>query len=619
MAGFVAFAFTDYPQVFRCGQTGKCGEGNDPTAVSSCDNIASTRRPPVDQNGTPMSIAQDLLQTFLGPLKPELPLGDLPPLRAFAWARVSTGKQEESGLSMPEQLRQIRQFAVENGFEIVAEFQEAASAFRHQERRHEFTRMLDRVAPDRIVAIIVHDYSRFGRDSHAAKTTRLDLQKRGVRVISVTDPVIDPETVAGVYLEAITDAKNEAYSREVAFHTRKGCSANIQTRDLETGWCYKNGGQPLFGYRAERLQRGEVKRGRPLIKSVWVPDETIVAGRSMREWARHCLVELAGTGASLDELCNFCNKAGIPGRRKQFWGISTWHALLQPSVLLQYCGVGVWNVRDKKGRERPPAQWIVVDNAHEALLTGEEAQKILEVRKGGGKKQFDAGSRSRTSDYLLSGGLFRCDRCQGNMIGNHTGSGYYYVCGSQPYRKGMGCGPGVYVPQRKVEAEVLDGLRGVLNLCTDRRGFTAKVNGELRKIWEESTGFRPDTASRMATIDKKIANVRQAVEDGFNDANWANARLAELAIQRKEVVATLPATGSPPQLDVQTVMDYRRKTEKVFAAGDPAERKRLLRNWVQEVKLKPESREVSISYRLPESVMNGMVAGEGFEPSTFGL
>ena len=76
-----------------------------------------------------------------------------------------------------------------------------------------------------------------------------------------------PETVAGVYMEAITFAKNEAYSREVAFHTKKGCRANVQTRDSETGWCYKNGGQPLWGYRSERLVRGEVKKGRPLIKS----------------------------------------------------------------------------------------------------------------------------------------------------------------------------------------------------------------------------------------------------------------------------------------------------------------------------------------------------------------
>jgi len=176
-----------------------------------------------------------------------------------------------------------------------------------------------------------------------------------------------------------------------------------------------------------------VKRGRPLVKSIWVPDETVVAGRTMREWARYCLVELAGNGASLDELVAFCNKTGIPGRRKKFWGMSTWYALLQPSVLMQYCGFGVWNVRDKQGRERPTSEWVIVENAHPALITEAEARQVAEARKANGKKCLEAGSsRARRSNYLLSGGLFRCERCGANMTGHHTGSGYYYVCGSQP-------------------------------------------------------------------------------------------------------------------------------------------------------------------------------------------
>ena len=91
-----------------------------------------------------------------------------------------------------------------------------------------------------------------------------ELRRAGVEVLSVTGPPVE-DTAAGVYMAAITFAKNEAYSKKVAFHTRKGCRANVQTRDPETGWCYKNGGQAPFGYRSERLQRGEVKRGRPLV------------------------------------------------------------------------------------------------------------------------------------------------------------------------------------------------------------------------------------------------------------------------------------------------------------------------------------------------------------------
>lgn len=182
-------------------------------------------------------------------------------------------------------------------------------------------------------------------------------------------------------MEAITFAKNEAYSREVAFHTRKGCRANAQARDPETGWCYKNGGQPPWGYRSLRLEGGQDRRGRPIIKSVWTLDESIIAGRPAHEWARHCLVELAANGASLAELRDFCNRKRIPARRKRYWGFSTWNAILQPSVILQFCGHGVWNARTKEGHGRPPSDWVIVPNAHPALITEDEARAIIAARR----------------------------------------------------------------------------------------------------------------------------------------------------------------------------------------------------------------------------------------------
>ena len=66
-------------------------------------------------------------------------------------------------------------------------------------------------------------------------------------------------------------------------------------------------------------------------------------------------------------------------------------------------------------------------------------------------------------------------------------------------------------------------------------------------------------------------------------------------------------------------MAYRRQTAKLMQRGLPAERKQLLRAWVQEIKLEPETLKVKISYRLPEGVIKGLVAGAGFEPATFGL
>jgi len=56
-------------------------------------------------------------------------------------------------------------------------------------------------------------------------------------------------------------------------------------------------------------------------------------------------------------------------------------------------------------------------------------------------------------------------------------------------------------------------------------------------------------------------------------------------------------------------MDYRRQADKLLRHGAQAERKQLLRTLVGEVKLNPRELEVTISYRLPEAIMNGLVAG----------
>ena len=93
-------------------------------------------------------------------------------------------------------------------------------------------------------------------------------------------------------------------------------------------------------------------------------------------------------------------------------------------------------------------------------------------------------------------------------------------------------------------------------------------------------GFRPDAGEQIAAIDRKVENIRRAVEDGLNDANWANSRLRELHTE-KEGLVTAPRkeASGPPQLDAATAMDYRRQADELFR-GSQAERKQLLRTLI---------------------------------------
>jgi hypothetical protein len=90
-------------------------------------------------------------------------------------------------------------------------------------------------------------------------------------------------------------------------------------------------------------------------------------------------------------------------------------------------------------------------------------------------------------------------------------------------------------------------LVGVLDLCADTQKFTHAINKELRQILEASMDFRPDAGERVAAIDRKVANIRRAVEEGLNDGSWANTRLRELYTERGSVVTASRNASGPPQ------------------------------------------------------------------------
>lgn len=114
-------------------------------------------------------------------------------------------------------------------------------------------------------------------------------------------------------------------------------------------------------------------------------------------------------------------------------------------------------------------------------------------------------------------------------------------------------------------------------------------------------------------MDAKIANVGKALEDDLEDAGWVNSRLRELTQKRDELTGKVAVHTQPPRIDIKTAMAYRAKLEKLFKHGSPAHKKRLLRSWVQEIRPAPERLEVEITYRVPEPVMNSVVAGAGLD------
>ena len=191
---------------------------------------------------------------------------------AYSYKRVSSQEQKEKKNSIPEQENRINKFAKEKNIQITRKFEDSNSAF-HDNNRSDFDRMIELALIEKPNYIILDDSSRFARTRQVAIDAKATLRSYGINILYASEPNIDVNTVSGFWLEGIQEIKNEATSREIAFHVKKGMSGNLNQRDIETGWCYKNGGKAPFGYKRTILYRGMNSRGKPIYKTIWELDE----------------------------------------------------------------------------------------------------------------------------------------------------------------------------------------------------------------------------------------------------------------------------------------------------------------------------------------------------------
>ena len=98
------------------------------------------------------------------------------------YLRVSTGRQADSDLSIPDQRRQAKGYCTSRGWEIVADYVEPGVTAADG-RRPEFQRMIDAATtkPPAFDTIVVHSFSRFFRDQFQLEFYVRRRAKSGVR------------------------------------------------------------------------------------------------------------------------------------------------------------------------------------------------------------------------------------------------------------------------------------------------------------------------------------------------------------------------------------------------------------------------------------------------------
>lgn len=409
------------------------------------------------------------------------------PRRVALYARVSTARQAEAELSIPDQMRQGQDFCAARGLQLVDTFIEPGASAT-DDRRPEFQRMIDAAtAPARPFDVfVVHSLSRFFRDQFLSEMYIRKLRKAGVEVQSITQDFRDDPT--GNLIRQIVGSFDEYQSRENGKHTLRAMQENARQG-------FFNGSVPPFGYQAVAAE----KRGAKVKKVLAVHEPEAAIVRRIFDLA------LGGCGMPLGvkAIVSRLNAEGQRNRGKPFH-ISAVYRIL---TAFMYAGVHHFNRREaRSGRAKGADQWIAM--AVPAIISTEQFEQV--------HANLAARNPKRTpprvvGSPVLRTGIARCATCGSGMTLRTGKSGRYryYTCAGAAQKGTTLCAG------RSIAMAALDGM--VLEHLADRLFTPERLAVVLDAYIARSA--EADQARR-----ERLAQARRSV----TEAEGRIARLIEL-------------------------------------------------------------------------------------------
>jgi DNA invertase Pin-like site-specific DNA recombinase len=401
---------------------------------------------------------------------------------AAGYLRRSTDKQDAS---IPDQTKAVQQYANEHGYRLVRWYTDDAISGDDTDNRPDFKRLhadaLQRGADFK--TILCWDQDRFGRfDSIEAGFWIHPLRKAGVRLVTVVDGPVDWDNFTGRVTNLIKQEGHHEYLQKLSRDVARG-----QLEAANNGsWL----GAVPYAYRLEgrrknkRLVLDDPAQAR-IVRRIF--HEYVVDGRSPHDIADRL---------NADGVVAPCGRVGrwVVTQGKGEW-VEGWHwytvrtILENPAYTGDYAGCrhsyGKYNtirngrvVKSEGRRKRPPEEWIVRPNTHEAIIdraTFAAAQERLAKGKTGRTRYTPD-----TNPYRLSG-LLRCGRCGHALHGlDSRGSYRYYGCSNRRDNGKHACA-GTTVREDRVLESIADYLEGWLGFGVAEAVGTAAYYGDLKE------------------------------------------------------------------------------------------------------------------------------------------
>jgi site-specific DNA recombinase len=540
-------------------------------------------------------------------------------MRVSIYARYSSDKQREASIEDQVRLREER--AAREGWKVVKRYTDHAISGASLIRPGIQALMQD-AQNGRFDLVITESLDRISRDQEDIAGVFKRLRFAGVKIHTLSEGEI-----AELHI-GFTGTMSALYLKNLGEKTWRGQSGRVRAG--------KSGGGNSYGYDVvKRLsEAGEPERGDRRVNE----EEAAIVCHIFNEYA---------AGKSPKAIAHALNKRKIPGPSGKAWGPSTingnWRRGTGVLNNELYIGRLVWNrltylknPDTGKRVSRPNDQSaLIVTNVPELRIINQDLWERVKERQQGLRKlpSFHQKQRPR----MLLSYLLKCGCCGG---GFSKVSENHYGC-STARSKGT-CENRLTVRQKSLEGLVIGALQSRLMDPTLLAEFCDEYTRHLNKLGTEKNASLGAARVELARLTKQRENIVQAIKDGVPAAEVKDD-LACIAMRREELQTLLAGTKEEPVLlHPNMAAEYRRQVENLAQVlnqeqnrGEAAD---ILRSLVDRIELRPNRQgklEIDLYGDLagilslagkqdkpldpsgPSVQQVKVVAGEGFEPSTF--
>jgi len=445
--------------------------------------------------------------------------------KALIYCRVSTEEQAQEGYSLETQEKYCREFAKNNGYKVVGVYHDKGKSGTTLDRPA-LKDLLSKVQEDKSFgAVIVQETDRLARNTKDHLTIKALLQKAGVKLISVAQPMLD-DSPEGRMIDTIIASVNQFQSDINSRKTKKGLQEKFNS-----GWW--PGWAPL-GYLNKTLGNKQ---------KIIVPDpkrwHLIRAGLKMYLTGNY----------SADEIADILYKKGLRSKTgKRICNSIMINTLKNPF----YAGIMRWNGQERKGK-------------HKAMISLREHKRILEIMDA---HNFHA-CRRRKHRFLLIGFAF-CNICGGRYTAEKhpLKKIAYYHCafkgkrGKEKPHTNKGQNVEVKVLERQVEEKFRE-----IQFSDD---FISLVVEKVRKIYKDQKENLEDRKKELLNQKLAVERKRDIAEEKLLDGVISDEDFVRIKQKLNQEFAQiqnqLDEIESQHSFDIEVIEEVLKLTRNIYKA-----------------------------------------------------